>query len=177
MEKKQLAALAITLFACFGHAAATETSSAQANAAIIVSPDQRFNVLENNQGAYLSPFTSDGVTAEWVQKAINAKLGASIGSAAGTYAGQKALEQVPFIGGFLGQRMGKAAGRRIALETAGGEAFIRQTSDLSFNSLSDMAGWLSAIHGTNPKFSEVMDATYQIYPELQQAYLSALSGH
>ncbi len=34
--------------------------------------------IEDNSGQYLSPYTSDGVTAEWVNKAINAKMGSAV---------------------------------------------------------------------------------------------------
>lgn len=176
MEKKLFLAVAVTTLALTG-CATTPMAPPNPQAIAEKLQSRQFSVLENNQGLYLSPFTSDGVTAEWVEKSINAKLGASLGSAAGAYAGQKALEQVPFIGGMLGQRMGQAAGRRIALEAVGGEAFLRQTSDLSFNNLNDMAGWLTVNHAAHPKFSEVMNATYQIYPELQQAYFALLSGY
>lgn len=137
---------------------------------------RQFAVQEDNAGSYLSPYTSDGVTAEWVEKSINAKLGSSVGGAAGAYAGQKLLEQVPFVGGILGQRMGQEAGRRIAIQSVGGEAFIRETSDLSFNDYNEMAGWLLVNHAKHPQFQAVMDATYQIYPELQTAYANVVSG-
>lgn len=130
--------------------------------------------IEGNTGRYLSPFTSDGVAAAWVDKAINASLGSSIGGMAGAYAGQKALEQVPFIGGFLGQKAGAAAGRGIALKSVGGEAYLRETSDLSFDNINDMAKWLVQTHASHAKFAEIMKAAGQIYPELTQAYMLAL---
>lgn len=136
----------------------------------------QFQVLENNKGKYMSPYTSDGVTAEWVNKSINAQMGSAIGGAVGAYAGQKALEQVPFVGGFLGQKMGAEAGRRIALESIGGEAYMRETSDLSFNDINQMAGWLIKTHASNEKFAEVMKATSKIYPELPQAQMAIYQG-
>lgn len=132
-----------------------------------------YNLIEGNTGKYMSPFTSDGVAAGWVDKAVNAQLGSSLGAAAGAYAGQKALEQVPFVGGFLGNKVGKAAGRSIALNAIGGEAYLRESSDLSFNDINDMARWLVATHAQHAKFKEIMKAAYQIYPELQQAMLQA----
>ena len=41
---------------------------------------------------------------------------------AGNYAGQKAMEQVPFVGGFLGKKAGEALGRQAALS-----AIVRST--------------------------------------------------
>ncbi|MDB6114799.1 MAG: hypothetical protein JWQ62_1744, partial [Lacunisphaera sp.] len=60
--------------------------------------------IEGNTGKYMSPFTSDGVVAEWVDKAVKAKMGSAVGGAIGAYAGQKAMENIPFIGGMLGQK-------------------------------------------------------------------------
>ena len=132
------------------------------------------SLIEGNSGRYLSPFTSDGVAAGWVDKAVNASLGSSIGGMAGAYAGQKALEQVPFVGGFLGQKAGSTAGRSIALKAAGGEAYMRETSDISFNDINDMARWLVQTHATHARFAEIMKAAGQIYPELTPAYVAAL---
>lgn len=126
--------------------------------------------IEGNTGKYMSPYTSDDVVAEWVDKAINAKMGASVGSVAGRYAGQKAMENVPFVGGFLGKSVGESMGRRIALEAVGGEAFIRQTSDLSFNSLSELAQFLFVEHSQRENFQDVLSATQEIYPELATVY-------
>lgn len=133
-----------------------------------------FNMIEGNGGRYMSPITSDGVAAAWVDKSINASLGSSIGGMAGAYAGQKALEQVPFVGGFLGQKAGAATGRSIALKAVGGEAYLRETSDISFNNINDMAGWLVQNHRSHAKFAEIMKAAGQIYPELTPAYVAAL---
>lgn len=140
--------------------------------------------IEDNSGQYLSPYTSDGVTAEWVNKAINAKMGSAagsaVGAAAGAYAGRKALESVPggsligsFFGGAVGSKAGKNVGRDAAIEASGGWDYIRQTSDLSFQSLNDMARWMTTVHGQKSNFQEVLKATLQIYPELQPALASA----
>lgn len=140
--------------------------------------------IEDNSGQYLSPYTSDGVTAEWVNKAINAKMGSAagsaVGAAAGAYAGRKALESVPggsllgsFFGGMAGSKAGQNVGRDAAIEASGGWDYIRQTSDLSFQSLNDMARWMTTVHGQKSNFQEVLKATLQIYPELQPALASA----
>jgi len=46
----------------------------------------------DNKRAYLSPYTQDGVMAEWVNKSINAKMGPKIGKYTGTHAGQQLME-------------------------------------------------------------------------------------
>jgi hypothetical protein len=132
--------------------------------------------IQNNSGRYLSPYTSDGVVAEWVNKAINNQMGSAAGSAvggaAGAYAANKALENVPggsLLGGFLGSKAGRAVGNRVADNASGGDAYRRQTSDLSFHHLDNMAAWLVATHGSRADFAEVVDAASAVYPGLRDA--------
>ena len=132
--------------------------------------------IEGSAGKYASPFTSDGVTAGWVTKSMSVKAAGQIGSMAGNYAGQKAMEQVPFVGGFLGKKAGEAMGRGIALKSIGGEAFLRSSTDLSFNSLNDMAVFMYVNYSSNPEYQKILDATYAIYPEFQTAYMPALQS-
>ncbi|AKH70750.1 hypothetical protein IMCC21906_03110 [Spongiibacter sp. IMCC21906] len=126
--------------------------------------------IPDNSGEYLSPYTSDAVVAEWVDKAINAKAGSAVGGAVGAYAGQKALEQVPFVGSFLGKKLGQSAGRAIAIKSSGGMDYIKSTSDLSFDSAKDLSVYLYANYSTNEHYPEVLDATMAIYPELKESY-------
>ncbi|OLF85160.1 Carboxyl-terminal protease-like protein [Marinobacter salarius] len=133
-------------------------------------------VRKDNQGKYMSPYTSDDVLAEWVNSAINANIGSTVGTgvgaAAGAYLGEKALEQVPFVGGFLGgtvgAEVGKSIGRETAISASGGWEAIRSTSDRSFDDISSMARYLKAKYGHTGNFADAMDATRQIYPELAE---------
>tara|TARA_B100000676_G_C18090709_1_gene859443 strand:+ start:141 stop:1601 length:1461 start_codon:yes stop_codon:yes gene_type:complete len=145
--------------------AASPRASQQDTVAALLIPD--------NSGEYMNPWTSDGVLAEWVDKAINAKMGSAIGSAAGAYAAQKALDNVPFIGGFLGSKVGKKVGHSAAISASGGMDYIRETSDQSFRSLSDMARYLKAVHATNSNFQDAIKAADAIYPGLMQSLASA----
>lgn len=135
-------------------------------------------VRNDNQGKYMSPYTSDDVLAEWVNSAINADIGATVGSgvgaAAGAYAANKALESTPFgglissaIGGAAGSSVGKEIGRETAISASGGWDAIRRTSDRSFDSLADMARYLKRKYGATSNFSDAMSATSQIYPDLK----------
>ncbi len=130
-------------------------------------------LIPDNSGEYMNPWTSDGVLAEWVDKAINAKMGSAVGSAAGAYAASKALDNVPFVGGFLGSKVGKKMGHSAAISASGGMDYIRQTSDQSFRSLEDMARYLKAVHGTNSNFQDAIKAADAIYPGLMQSLASA----
>lgn len=134
-------------------------------------------VRNDNQGKYMSPYTSDDVLAEWVNSAINANIGATVGTgvgaAAGAYLGEKALEQVPFVGSFLGgavgAEVGKSLGRETAISASGGWEAIRETSDRSFDSIQDMMEYLRAKYGDTPNFAEAIAATAQIYPDLKES--------
>lgn len=172
MKKSLLLCITPVLLAL--HGCATVPPGGIAGAYAAPQATRTYAVIEDSSGRYLSPITSDGVAAAWVEKSINASLGASVGGMAGAYAGQKALEQVPFVGGFLGNKLGAEAGRKIALNAAGGDAYMRETSDLSFNDINEMAGWLVQTHAGHAKFAEIMKAAGQIYPELNQAYMVAL---
>lgn len=130
--------------------------------------------ISDNSGSYMCPYTSDGVVAMWVDKAVNAGAASQAGGAIGAYAGAKALEQVPFLGGFLGAQLGAAMGRKIAIESSGGWEYIKETSDLSFNSLEDMSVWLYATKSTNEHYDQVFKATCGIYPELKDVYYNAI---
>ncbi len=132
--------------------------------------------IYGNSGEFMSPYTEDGVVALWVDKALNAKLGAAVGRQAGAKAGEKLMENVPFFGGMLGKKVGDSAGRAIAIEASGGWEYIKENSDLSFNSLSDMSVYLYANHSSHPQFQKVLEATFEIYPEMRDTYYAALQN-
>lgn len=127
-----------------------------------------------NTGKYMSPYTEDGTVAPWVEKGRNASAGASMGGFLGAQAGQKVAENIPFIGGLLGQSIGESAGRAIAVKMAGGEEFIRANSDLSFNSLEELAVYMYATNSEHKDFAEALKLTQEIYPELKTAYYPAI---
>lgn len=133
-------------------------------------------VIAGSGGAFMCPYTTDGVTAEWVNQAINARtggtLGSAVGGAVGAYAANRALEAVPFgslLGGMFGSRAGRALGRSMAID----ENLLRQSSDQSFNSLNDMARYLVVRHAGNGNFNEVVEAAESVYPGLKAAVVAA----
>jgi hypothetical protein len=129
-----------------------------------------------NTGKYMSPYTSDEVLAEWVDNAIKAQAAGKIGGAIGAYAGTKALEQVPFIGGILGEKVGNKIGKEIAIKCAGGMDFICNSSDLSFNTPDDMAIYLYVKHSSHEHYQDALKASFGIYPEFEQRYYVALAN-
>ena len=131
---------------------------------------QAFDVVDGTTGLYMSPFTSDGVTSAWITKSMQVKAATQVGQMAGNYLGQKAMEQVPFVGGFLGKKAGAAVGRQVALSAIGGEEFLRSSTDLSFNSAEALVGWTLANHGSREDIGQVMQAVIAIYPDVQAPY-------
>lgn len=138
----------------------------------VVVPTPRYD----NHGKYMCCYTQDDVLAEWIDKAICAKLGATVGEYAGREVGKKILEQVPIIGGWLGEKAGQAAGRAIAIEMAGGWDYIKSTSDTSFDSIGDYAVYLYAKYSHRENYQEVLEAVWEIYPELKKRYAGAINN-
>lgn len=128
--------------------------------------------IQGNTGKYMSPFTTDGTTSGWITKSMQVKATGQVGALAGQYAAQKALENIPFAGMF-GKQIGEQAGRAVALQSIGGEAFLKETSDLSFATAQDLADYVKANHADHPEIGKIMAATYAIYPDVQQAWLMA----
>src|SRR5690606_33124378 len=93
---------------------------------------------------------------------------------AGQQVGQELMGQIPIFGAVLGQQMGEAMGRKIALEASGGEEFIRSSSDLSFDDLDQMSVYLYVNHSTHPNFQDALSAAQEIYPDLKQRYFYAI---
>lgn len=132
--------------------------------------------IEDSSGQYMSPYTSDGVLAEWVNNAVNAEMGGTIGGMAGAYAGQKLAENIPFIGGWIGQEVGNSVGREVALEMAGGEEALRSTSDISFNSLEELSVWMYVNHSSHEHYADALESAMSVYPDLRQVYYVALQN-
>lgn len=139
--------------------------------------------IPNNSGKYLCPYTQDEVLADWVDKAINAKLGAAIGNllgaiaAAGEYEDDEEYEEDDATRSeriAQGARDGEQLGRDLAIALSGGWTYIRNTSDLSFNSFDAMAVYLYVKHSSHDHYYAALDATFQIYPELRLRYVDAI---
>lgn len=129
---------------------------------------------------YYSPYTSDGVLAEWVDIAIKknawgnvgAGVGAVAGAAGGKYVAEKALGSVPFgglIGGFAGGLFGKKVGENVAqdafLKKIGGMEKVKATSDVQFTTMQQLANNLYENHSAHEHFQDALNATKSIYPE------------
>jgi hypothetical protein len=130
--------------------------------------------IAGNTGKYMSPFTEDGTVAPWVEKGRAASAGTAIGGAVGAEAGKQLLSAIPIFGGIVGQKVGEASGRAIALKMAGGEEYISQTSDMSFASVDDLAVYMYVTNSGHKDYEQVLHLTQQIYPELEERYVPAI---
>lgn len=130
--------------------------------------------IEDSSGEYLCSITKDKTLAEWSDKMANVGLASSIGATAGAIAGQQALKQIPFVGGMLGDWAGKAIGRKIAIESAGGMDFIKKTSDLSFNTPQDLSLYLYVQYFKGDHYAEAVKAAMALYPELKTEYVRSI---
>ena len=61
----------------------------------------------------------------------------------------------------------------MALSAIGGEAFLRSSTDLFFNSAEVLVGWTLANYGARDDIAQVMAAVIAIYPDVQTPYLMA----
>ncbi len=150
----------------------------EAAATTAISADIKITPILGSEGNYMSPYTEDNTVAPWVTKALNAKAGSNIGGAVGSYAAQDAVQRaagyIPFAGMFagqLGKAVGNKAGREIAIAASGGWPFIKENTDISFASISDMTIYLLQNNRQHGEFDSAMSATAAIYPELKAEML------
>jgi hypothetical protein len=128
--------------------------------------------IAGNGGRYMSPFTTDGVTAEWVTKSMKVQASGQVGQAAGQIVGNQLLSKIPFAGMFAGEAT-KALARSAAMKSIGGEEFLKSSSDQSFDDLKAMAAYMYAFHSSHPEYARIVNATSAIYPDFQQVYLTS----
>lgn len=159
-----------SLESAFAAAATSGDTSAQLAMASPVMAKSRTVVVGNpiygNTGAYLCPFTEDGTVSPWVEKAMKAKLGGQLGGTGGAYLGQQLATQIPLFGSFIGKQVGQTIGREAALQMLGGWAAIRQSTEISFKSATDMAAYLKSQNGSHAQYRQVIEATVQLYPDM-----------
>lgn len=122
-------------------------------------------------GEYISPYTSDGVMCEWTDKMANVSLASSIGGTVAAVAIQQGLRNIPIAGAFLGivgDKLGAAAGRKIAIESVGGWDYIKSKTDQSFATMEELAMHMYATYCYNEHYNSSLGALMELYPELKQ---------
>lgn len=121
--------------------------------------------VAGSAGQFMSPFTEDNTVAPWVRKGAAAGVVANVGSAIGSMAASSSDNVFLALAGAV---IGEVAGKGLAIEAMGGWETIKAESDLSFNSMRDMAIYLHANNAGHRDYQRVLQATYLLYPELQQ---------
>lgn len=119
------------------------------------------------EGKYMSPFTEDNTVTPWVEKGLQAAVAGNVGMALGSLAALSNSDNLMFsvLGGIAGEKVGK----EVVLQAMGGWDFIRENSDMSFNTVEDLARYMTYENASHPQYAEVLNASYGIYPELRQA--------
>ncbi len=132
-------------------------------------------------GKYVSPFKSDGSVTDWAEKSwseeVSKNIAGNIGSNVGSQVGSA-------LGGGWGSLIGASAGKvgaRKATHEAfllalGGEDYIRETSELSFNSLAELSKYLYVVNSDHPQYKEALNAAMYLYPELEDVYPETLES-
>ena len=171
LKTTTLAIFTVLLFSC----ASTNEQSNQTQLNIpfpseLLTP----HYLEDNSGLYMSPFTSDLVVADWVSKAIDADIGTNLGGLIGTHVGRQLVSEIPFIGATVGRDLGELAGTELALNAIGGKDFLKESSDISFNNIEDMAVYLFKFNSEHPSYLAAVKATMVLYPALKKSYNTAI---
>ncbi len=130
---------------------------------------------EDADGKYVFPFTSYGVITEWADKSLNAQAGAQAGAMAGDKAAEALASKVPFGGLAAGLVKGKS--KELAAVTAvGGWEFIRESSDLSFDSQDDYSLYLHSQFDGTADYEKALAAAMAIYPELEKGHSRAIDA-
>lgn len=132
--------------------------------------------VPGNGGKYMSPYTKYSTVTDWVSKAKDAGLAASFGASAGGFLGGQLLRQIPFIGGWFGNKVGNAMGREAAIAASGGWSTIKGTSDQSYNDLKTMAVHMYVNYSAHQDYPAALNAAYSVYPELKTEYYGAVLG-
>lgn len=130
--------------------------------------------LADKSGKYFLPYTADGQMTAWAAKAVAAEVGAIVGEQAGAATGKAVASKIPFGGLVSGatKKKGKELG---AIAAVGGAEFIKESSELSFNSLEDYAVYLQATRASDSNYTQALAAAMAIYPDLESTFDNAIA--
>lgn len=149
--------------------------------AVLTVPDPR----RDAEGKYISPYLADGTLAPWARKGMGAAAGVAgtiggklLADEAGERAGAALASKVPG-GAVLGSLFGRKASKKLTgtatVKAVGGWDYIKSTSDISFDSVMDLAVYMHTKHGAvDGDYPMAVAAAMGIYPRLVGAYEPAL---
>jgi hypothetical protein len=121
--------------------------------------------LPHNEGPFLFPYTRDGTLTTWAKRAARADLGRMIGNRGAEVIAQELRQDGTPFAGTIGDRMGEKISRKLVLLAMGGNKRIRESSELSFDRLEELALYLHArYHGTE-HYDQAVTALRALYPD------------
>jgi hypothetical protein len=120
-------------------------------------------------GQYLCPYTQAGTLTAWAEQAQAAATGGVAGNVAGEQAANQVAARVPFAGLFK-KEIKETAQAQGAAAAAGGWEHIRQTSELSFDKVDDLAVFMHGKYSTMPDYDKALASAMSLYPELYERY-------
>jgi hypothetical protein len=92
------------------------------------------------------------------------------GKLSGRISGRKSLGRTSNIV----RKVGEKAGEKLALETAGGMDGIRNSSDISSDSIDDLSVYMYVKYSDKDNYYKALGAIRNIYPEFKSKYTKAL---
>lgn len=129
--------------------------------------------VEGNTGKFYFPYDKNGYITPWAEKAINAQIGAEVGGRAADTAISSLASKVPLGGLFAGRAKDKAK-ETGAVVAIGGWDFIRENTDTSFNSLSDLSVYMHSEFNGESDYETALAAAMALYPELERGHERAI---
>ena len=145
----------------------------------LLSPTPRRDAL----GAYLVPYNTDGTLTEWARRALThhrerraARNEEARWRGAAIVAGYAVVREDPSV---LATKYRPAQWvdrrRPVALKASGGEAFMRATSDQSFDRLDDLIVYMY-VNGKLPRHREMEVLLRELYPKYRRGKASSLAA-
>ena len=129
--------------------------------------------IEGNEGEFVFPYTESGYLTPWAEKALSAQVGAEVGGRAADSAVSSLASKVP-LGGFLAGKAKSKAKETGAVVAIGGWDFIRENTELSFNSLDDLSVYMHSEFNGEADYEQALAAAMAIYPELERGHERAI---
>ena len=132
--------------------------------------------LPDSSGKYVSPYTSTSELTGWAEKALTASAVSAVTGKAADKALGKLGGKLGMVGGLFKNKAKQKSQSAAAAAAVGGWDFVRETSDVSFDRLDDLAVYLHVVHGQDAGFQEALAAAMSVYPSLEKTYQPSIQA-
>jgi hypothetical protein len=122
--------------------------------------------IQGNTGKFLNPYRADGTLTPWADKGVHSnRMAAALG-------GLVASEAVGYVDitGFASNGADQLIKQQGAIAAAGGDQYMKSTSDSSFNRREDFSVYLYVNHSTNEFYKKTLELLTEIYPDMRSFY-------